>query len=165
MRNGLFFEPRLITPLGELPLSLGFIRRGSPALEILAEHRLGLGIACELGFDVFRFLPSVTMGHLPQQAPGGCVGGVDQGGEHQLLEPFRRQSMRLAPEGELDVGIGIVANLGLGGLISGQVGLGRRLIQAGGRQQATREQHDREHHRLLEVRAAGRSFRKFEFLV
>jgi len=95
--EGLFLEALLIAPLGEFPLGLGFIRRGCPALQVLLQHRLSLGIARELGFDVFRLLPLIAMGHQPQQTQGGGIAGVDQGGEHQVLDPFGRESVRLAP--------------------------------------------------------------------
>ena len=70
----------------------------------------------------------------PKQTSGRRMSGVDQGGQRQVLDPLGRKPMGLAPEGQLDLGVGITANLCLGGLISRHVGpsrldIGRRGIE------------------------------------
>ena len=120
-----------------------------PALEVFVQDGLGLGIVLDLAADLFRPLPFSAVEDQAQQAPGRDVGGVDERGERQVLEPLGVESMGLAPEGELHLGVGIAPGLGPGRLVGGEVGLRDGLGRADGREESGGYQQGREHLRFL----------------
>ncbi len=143
MDRGLLLQSVLVAPEGKPPLIIGLVGSASAAVQVLFEDRLPRRVVTGLAADIIGPLPFAMVKDEPQQAAGRRVLGIAERGQSELLDPFGRQSVGFTPEGELDVRVGIAAQLGRGLLIGRQVRLCRlafALHRSVGTQQGTTEQ-------------------------
>ncbi len=136
----------LVAPRGQLEMGVRGLGCPGPTLEVLLHQRLVLRVVLGLAADVVGALPLAVIGDEPHEPPRQGVGGIIQDGRRQVLHPLGGHPVLLAPEGQPDVGAGVVTRLARGRLIGGPLGgsLGgrrRRVI----RDQTEAEQDDREH--------------------
>jgi hypothetical protein len=145
----LLVQTALFAPEGEPPLIVGLVRRlGSPP-HVFLHERLAGGVGGGVAADLLGPLPLALVRDQAQQPPGGHVGGVDERRQSEVLDPLGRESVRLAPEGELDLGVGVAADFGFGLLVRLQVGWSSRWISGGNgcREHDAGEQNRGDHRR------------------
>ena len=147
VRDRLLLEPFLLAPGPQPGLGVGLARRRRAALEVLADQALIGRIVLDLPLDDLRTVPLALMHDQAHQPACQGVRRIVEDGHRQVLHPLGRQAMRLAPQGQPDVGPGIAARLGLGGLVGGQVRRVRRIrwSSIGRGDQDGTDQDDREH--------------------
>ena len=107
MDRGLLLQSVLVAPEGELPLVVRFVGRAGTAVQVVLQNRLPRRIVLSLAADIVGPLPLAMVQDESQQAAGGRVSGIGECSQGQMLDSLGRESVSLAPERQLHLGVGI----------------------------------------------------------